>query len=235
VVIEATLPQTVIGRLVAFAHPVLVCGLRDRSRPLLRAHSLFDFAVACVIAAVSGATQAGALVGGSCVPAALVMFACALGLTGYYAVVRPFAARLEVAVATAQAGTLAVLCGLTLGAVVTDGGAVSTSALSLAALAAEFVTFAAPVVLLIPVVREHLFRSAASPSTETPSAPPSADAVPAHEAPLLQLPQRPPPDQKESAEAPPPPPAADAPEGNTDCAQYDDRAPPRRNPLVQPA
>jgi hypothetical protein len=179
------------ARLAAFTHPVLIDGLRDESQPLLRAHALIDFAVAGVVAAVSGATQAGALVGGSCVPAALVMFAGALGLTGYYAVVRPFAARLEVAVATAQAGTLAVLCGLTLGAVATGGTSAEAwgDRLSTAGLVAEVLTFAGPVVLLAAAARQ---RFAAHPVASDAFDAADTRGQPAHEVnqPLLQMPPR---------------------------------------------
>jgi hypothetical protein len=142
--------------------PVLVAGLRDERRLLLRAHGLFDFTVACVIAAVGGATQAGALVHGSCVPAAGVIFGCAAALTAYCAVVRPFKARLEVAVSTAQAGALALLCGLTLGAVATgtnqQSPIFSLEAVSAAGTLAEAFALVAPALLLIPVLHERFAR-----------------------------------------------------------------------------
>jgi hypothetical protein len=141
-----------LDRVAAFLHPVLVTGLRDEQCRLLRAHGLLDFTVACVVSVGGGLTQAGVRVGGSCIAIALVMALAATALTAYYATVRPFAARLEVAVATVQAGTLAVLCCLTLGSVATNGDAVSADVLAAAGTAAELVTFAAPVVLLAPLL-----------------------------------------------------------------------------------
>jgi hypothetical protein len=79
------------------------------------------------------------------------MTATTVSLTLYYVVVRPYTARLEVAVVAAQSGTLAALCGLTLGAVASGGAAVSAETLETAGLAAEAVSFGAPVALLVPV------------------------------------------------------------------------------------
>jgi hypothetical protein len=172
-----------------------VDGLREEAARLLRAHALLDFGAACVIAAASGATQGGVRVGGSCVLLTVFMAAAAAGLTVYYAVVRPFAARLEVAVATAQAGTLTVLCGLTLGAVASGGTAVSSDALEAVGLAAEAVTFGAPVVLVVPVVWNRLCGGGRSEGTlpakagAAPVAGSSGKGDTAVSAPLLTVPR----------------------------------------------
>ena len=167
---------------------MLTDGLREEGSPLLRGHGLLDFATACAVAGLSGATQAGVRLGGSCVLAAAMMFACTLLLAGYYAVVRPFAARLEVVVATVQAGTLSALCGMTLLAVSTGGTAVTPGSLSIAGTLADAVASAAPVVLLIPVVRAKLCGPGAGGGTQIDGQRRDSSDESRADAPLLQTP-----------------------------------------------
>jgi hypothetical protein len=181
-----------VRRLRVFVHPVIVDGLRDESRPLLRAHGLLDFGAACVIAVLGGVVQSGMRAGGSCAAAVGLMFACTLSLTAYYVVVRPFEAWLEVVVATAQSGTLAALCGFTFAAVATGGAAVSPETLSTAGMVAELVALAAPIVLLVPVVWGKLCGSSSrsEPTSLTTNASHLSSLPPpqGHHHPLLSVP-----------------------------------------------
>jgi hypothetical protein len=194
----------VAAQIATFLHPVLTDGLRNEGASrLLRTHALLDFVAACVIAAAGGAAQAGAHPAGSCVLLAVAMALAATGLTAYYALVRPFAARLEVAVSTVQAGVLMGLCWLTVAAAASDGTVVTANTLATAGLVAEAATFAAPVVLLGAAFRAHLRSTKASegigvaaggvsnvpPVTKMTTQDASAQHVPSLARPLLSLPR----------------------------------------------
>jgi hypothetical protein len=147
--------------LTRFLHPVIIDGLRDEGRVILRAHALLDFSIACVVAIVGAVLQAGARYDGSCVVPMLLMSAAATTLTAYYVFMRPFEARLEVIVAATQAGTLAALCCVSLVVVATNGTGVPGEVLEVAGFMAEGVSLAAPVVLLIPIAMARLSPSSA--------------------------------------------------------------------------
>jgi hypothetical protein len=184
-------PAGLLGRVAVLMHHLFVEGLRDTAKRLHRSHALLDFTVACVVAAASGATQGGVRVGGSCVLLALVMAAASTGLTLYYVAVRPFVARFEVCVAAVQSGTLAVLCCLTLAVVASGGSAVRAETLQLAGLAAEVVTFGAPIVLLVPVVWTRLRGGGSSGSSDQTPGPAAASPSSGDtHAPLLTLPSQ---------------------------------------------